>query len=132
MVETFAADSSDESQNRLSKHFARAIGVRSVWPRMPIDHGSAARRLDAYEGCLIPNEMSRRVVPRERLGDLARDPPPRLGFAVTPKPHPKSSSVAHNDKNNYRIGNVIVGSDKEVDRRERPVNMIAEKPVGQP
>src|SRR3979411_1363517 len=48
-------------------------------------------------GVSIPDEMSRRVIPRERLGDLARDP---LCAWVCrhAKRHPKSSCVAHNDK----------------------------------
>ena len=45
----------------------------------------------------IPNKISRGVVPRERLGDLARDPL-RGWVCRHAKRHPKSSSVAHNDK----------------------------------
>src|SRR6201997_1927625 len=75
-------------------------------------------------GVSIPNEISRGVVPRERLGDLARDP---LGGWVCrhAKRHPKSSSVAHNDKT---IQNLECDrrQDKEVDRRD-VVGVIAEK-----
>src|ERR1700688_4015462 len=44
-------------------------------------------------GVSIPNEISRRVVPWERLGDLARDPL-RRWVCRHAKRHPKSSSVA--------------------------------------
>src|ERR1700675_445445 len=67
---------------------------------------------------------SRRVVPRERLGDLARDPL-RGWVCRHAKRHPKSSSVAHNDKT---IQNLECDrrQDKEVDRRDA-VDVIAEK-----
>src|SRR5260370_7311425 len=75
-------------------------------------------------GVSIPNKMSRRVVPRERLGDLARDPL-RGWVCRHAKRHPKSSSVAHNDKT---IQNLECDRrrDKEVDRRDA-VDVIAEK-----
>src|SRR5882757_9112054 len=75
-------------------------------------------------GVSIPNEISRRVVPRERLGDLARDPL-RGWVCRQAKRHPKSSSVAHNDKT---IQNLECDrrQDKEVDRRDA-VDVIAEK-----
>jgi hypothetical protein len=38
---------------------------------------------DLYDNVVADNKISRRVVPRERLGDLARDPL-RGWFAVTP------------------------------------------------
>jgi hypothetical protein len=65
---------------------------------VPNAHGMDPLREDwTIRGVSIPNEISRRVVPRERLGDLARDP---LGGWVCrhAKRHPKSSFVAHNDK----------------------------------
>src|SRR6201996_2200696 len=73
-------------------------------------------------GVSIPNEISRRVVPRERLGDLARDPL-RGWVCRHAKRHP--SSVAHNDKT---IQNLECDrwQDKEVDRRDA-VDVIAEK-----
>src|SRR5258708_9948446 len=75
-------------------------------------------------GVSIPNEISRRVVPRERLGDLARDPL-RGWVCRHAKRHPKSSSVAHNDKT---IQNLECDrrQDKEVDRPDA-VDVIAEK-----
>ncbi len=75
-------------------------------------------------GVSIPNEISRRVVPRERLGDLARDPL-RGWVCRHAKRHPKSSSVAHNDKT---IQNLECDrrQDKKVDRRDA-VYVIAEK-----
>src|ERR1700693_4007949 len=75
-------------------------------------------------GVSIPNKISRRAVPRERLGDLARDPL-RGWVCRHAKRHPKSSSVAHNDKT---IQNLECDrrQDKEVDRRDA-VDVIAEK-----
>src|ERR1700758_4397371 len=80
-------------------------------------------------GVSIPNEISRRVVPRERLGDLARDPL-RGWVCRHAKRHPKSSSVAHNDKT---IQNLECDrrQDKEVDRRDA-VDVIAEKTFVRP
>src|ERR1700724_558272 len=75
-------------------------------------------------GVSIPHEISRRTVPRERLGDLTRDPL-RGWVCRHAKRHPKSSSVAHNDKT---IQNLECDrrQDKEVDRRDA-VDVIAEK-----
>src|SRR5665648_483493 len=75
-------------------------------------------------GVSIPNEISRGVVPRERLGDLARDPL-RGWVCRHAKRHPKSSSVAHYDKT---IQNLECDrrQDKEIDRRDA-VDVIAEK-----
>src|ERR1700724_2666352 len=75
-------------------------------------------------GVSIPNEISRRVVPRERLGDLARDPL-RGRVCRHAKRHPKSSSVAHNDKTIQNFEGDR-RQDKEVDRRDA-VDVIAEK-----
>jgi hypothetical protein len=78
------------------------------------------------------NEISRRVVPRERLGDLARDQL-RGWVCRHAKRRPKSSPPAHNDKT---IQNLECDrrQDKEIDRRDA-VDVIAEKrppavPVG--
>src|SRR6202022_4840920 len=62
--------------------------------------------------------------PREPLGDLARDPLRGWGCRHA-KRHPKSSSMAHNDKT---IQNLECDrrQDKEVDRRDA-VDVIAEK-----
>ena len=78
----------------------------------------------SIRGVSIPNEISRRVVPRERLGDLARDPL-RGWVCRHAKRYPKSSSVAYNDKT---IQNLKCDrrQDKEVDRRDA-VDVIAEK-----
>src|ERR1700751_1528376 len=75
-------------------------------------------------GVSIANEISRRVVPRERLGDLARDPL-RGRICRHAKRHPKSSSVAHNDKTiqNFESDR---RQGKELDRRDA-VDVIAEK-----
>jgi hypothetical protein len=75
-------------------------------------------------GVSIPNEISRRVVPRARLGDLARDPLRGRVFRHA-KRHPKSSSVAHNDKTIQNLESDC-RQDKEVDRRDA-VDVIAEK-----
>src|SRR3990170_5201707 len=75
-------------------------------------------------GVPIPNEISRRMAPRERLGDLARDPL-RGWVCRHAKRHPKSSSVSYDNKT---IENVERDrrQDKEVDRRDT-VGMVAEK-----
>src|SRR3990172_6824256 len=65
---------------------------------VPNAHRSDPLQQDrTIRGVPIPNEISRRMVPRERLGDLARDPL-RGWVCRHAKRHPKSSSVAHNDK----------------------------------
>ena len=76
-------------------------------------------------GVSIPNEISRRVVPGDDLGDLARDPL-RGWVCRHAKRHPKSSSVAYNDKT---IQNLECDrrQDKEVDRRDAVGDVIAEK-----
>src|SRR5271154_390685 len=120
VVETFAANRADESLN------VSILPGRSGCDRMvpnahctdPLQEGWTIR------GVSIPHEISRRVVPRERLGDLARDPL-RGWVCRHAKRHPKSSSVAHNDKT---IQNLECDrrQDKEVDRRDA-VDVIAEK-----
>src|ERR1700751_3933478 len=120
VVETLAADRADESLN-LSILPGRSGSDRMV-PNAhctdPMQEGWTIR------GVSIPNEISRCVVPRERLGDLARDPL-RGWVCRHAKRHPKSSSVAHNDKT---IQNLECDrrQDKEVDRRDT-VDVIAEK-----
>jgi hypothetical protein len=72
VVETFAADRADESLN------ISILPGRSACDRVvpnahctdPLQEDWTIRRIS------IPNEISRRVVPRERFGDLARDPVP--------------------------------------------------------
>src|ERR1700686_5057220 len=120
VVETFAADRADESLN------VSILPGRSGCDRMvPNAHCTDPLREDwTIRGVSIPNEIPRRVVPRERLGDLARDPL-RGWVCRHAKRHPKPSSVAHNDKT---IQNLECDrrQDKEVDRRDA-VDVIAEK-----
>src|SRR5258708_4726683 len=120
VVETFAADRADESLN------VSILPGRSGCDRMvPNAHCTDPLQEDwTIRGVSIPNEISRRVVPRERLGDLARDPL-RGWVCRHAKRHPKPPSVAHNDKT---IQNLECDrrQDKEVDRRDA-VDVIAEK-----
>ncbi len=116
VVETFAADRADESLN-VSILPGRSGGDRMV----PNANCSDPLQEDrTIRGVSIP----RRVVPRERLGDLARDPL-RGWVCRHAKRHPNSSSVAHNDKT---IQNLECNrrQHKEVDRRDA-VGVIAEK-----
>src|SRR4030081_3345573 len=93
VVETFAADRADESLN------VSILPGRSRRDRMvPNAHCTDPLQEDwTIRGVSMPNLISRRVVPRERLGDLARDPL-RGRFCRRAKRHPKSSPVAYNDK----------------------------------
>ena len=118
VVETFAADRADESLN------VSILPGRSGCDRVvPNAHCTDPLHEDwTIRGISITNEISRRVVPWERLGDLARDPV-RGWVCRHAKRHPKSSSVAHNDKKNLECDR---RRDKEVDRRDA-VDVIAEK-----
>src|SRR5450759_3057679 len=83
VVETFAADRADESLN------ASILPGRSGCDRMvPNAHRTDPLQEDStIRGESIPNEISRRLVPRERLCDLARSTP-RWGLPsrqTTPK-----------------------------------------------
>ncbi len=120
VVETFAADRADESLN------ASILPGRSRCARMvPNAHCPDPLQEDwTIRGVSIPNKISRRVVPRERLGDLARDPL-RGWVCRHAKRHPKPSSVAHNDKTIQNFEGDR-RQDKEVDRRDA-VDVIAEK-----
>ena len=75
-------------------------------------------------GVPIPDEVSRRMVPRESLGDLARDPL-RGRICCYAKRYPKSSSMSHDNKT---IENLERDrwQDKKVDRCNA-VAMVAEK-----
>src|SRR3982074_1047263 len=119
VVETFAADRADQSLN------VSILPGRSGCDRtVPNAHGTDPRQEGwTIRGVSIPNEISRRVVPRERLGDLARDPL-RGWVCRHANRHPKSSSVAHNDKT---IQNLECNrrQDKEIDCRGA-VDVIAE------
>src|ERR1700674_3605340 len=112
VVETFAADRADESLN------ASILPGRSGCDRMvPNAHRTDPLQKDwTIRGVSIPNEISRRMVPRERLGDSARDPL-RGWVCRHAKRHPKSPSVTHNDKT---IQNLECDrrQDKEVDPRD--------------
>ena len=69
VVETFPADRADESLN------VSILPGRSGCDRMvPNAHRSDPLQEDrTIRGVPIPNEISRRMAPRERLGDLARE-----------------------------------------------------------
>src|ERR1019366_5056938 len=75
-------------------------------------------------GVSIPNEVSRRVVPWESLGDLARDP---LGSRVFrhAKRQPNSSSMLNNDKT-IEDPERDRWKDKKVDRCDA-VGIVAQK-----
>ena len=103
-------------------HFARVIGTQSADLECPWRADAARRR--PVRGVPIPNEVSRRLVPWESLGDLARDPL-RSRVCRHAKRHPNSSSMPYDDKtiedperNRWK--------DKKVDRRDA-VGMVAEK-----
>src|SRR5208282_2526330 len=72
----------------------------------------------------IPNEVSRGLVPRESLGDLARDPLRSRVFRHA-KRQPNSSSMPYDDKT---IENPERDrwKDKKVDRRDA-IGMVAQK-----
>src|SRR5260370_38764388 len=93
VVETFAADRADESLN-VSILPRRSGGDRMV----PNAHCTDPLPEDwTIRGGSIPNEISRHVVPREPLSDLARDPPPTWDRRH-PKRHPTPPSEAHTRK----------------------------------
>src|SRR6202043_2925673 len=106
VVETFAADRADESLN-VSILPGRSGGDRMV----PNAHCTDPLQKDwTIRGVSIPNKISRGVVPRERLGDLTRDPL-RVGFAVTPN-DTQSRRPWRTMTRQYRIWNAIVGRTK--------------------
>jgi hypothetical protein len=72
----------------------------------------------------IPNEVSRRVVPWESLGDLARDPL-RSRVSRHAKRQPNSSSMPYDDKT-IEDPERDRWKDKKVDRRDA-VGMVAQK-----
>src|SRR3982074_2967167 len=122
VVETFTADRADQSLN------VSILPGRSGCDRMaPNAHCSDPLQEDwTIRGVSIPNEISRRVVPRERLGDLAREPL-RGWVCRHAKRHPKSSSVAHNDKT---IQNLECNrrQDKEIDCRGAVAVIVWKRP----
>src|SRR3979411_3014217 len=106
VVETFAADRADESLD------VSILPGRSGCDRMvPNAHCTDPLQEDrTIRGVSTPNEISRRVVPRERLGDLARDHS-AVGFAVTPN-DTQSRRPWRTMTRQYRIWNAIVGRTK--------------------
>src|ERR1019366_6921277 len=83
------------------KHFARVIGTQSADLEYP-----CAQTLHKHwpvRGVQIPNEVSRRTVPKESPGDLARDPLRGRVFRHT-KRQPMSPSVPYDDKDNGESG----------------------------
>lgn len=103
-------------------HFARVIGVRSVDLECPW-RADVARRL-ARTRLPIPNEVSRRAVPWESLGDLARDPLRSRVFRHA-KRHPNLSSMPYDDKT-IEDPERDRWKDKKVDRCDA-VGMVAQK-----
>src|SRR5450759_3441799 len=88
-------------------------------------HGAQTLHEDwPVRGVPIPNEVSRRMVPWESLGDLARDPL-RSRICRYPKRHPNPSSMTQNDKAIEDLERDR-WKDKKVDRRDA-VGMVAQK-----
>src|SRR5450759_932036 len=88
-------------------------------------HGAQTLHEDwPVRGVPIPNEVSRRMVPWESLGDLARDPL-RGRICRYPKRHPDPSSMTQNDKAIEDLERDR-WKDKKVDRRDA-VGMVAQK-----
>src|ERR1019366_2567218 len=88
-------------------------------------HGAQTLHEDwPVRGVPIPNEVSRRLVPWESLGDLARDP---LGSRVFrhAKRQPNSSSMLNNDKT-IEDPERDRWKDKKVDRRDA-IGMVVQK-----
>src|SRR5664280_588421 len=120
MVQALPADRANEPLN------VSVLPGRSERNR-PISntHGAQTPHEDRpVRGVPIPNEISRRVVPWESLGDLARDPLRSRVFRHA-KRQPKSSSVPHDDKT-IEDPERDRWKDKEVDRRDA-VGMVAQK-----
>src|SRR5664280_2353708 len=90
--------------------------------RMPMAHRRRTK-ISPYE-VPIPNEVSRRVVPWESLGDLARDPL-RSRVSRHAKRQPNSSSMPYDDKT-IEDPERDRWKDKKVDRRDA-VGMVAQK-----
>src|SRR6266508_7032410 len=120
VVQALPSDRADESFN------ISILPGRSVrdWA-VPNAHGAETPHKDCpVRGVPIPDEVSRRVVPRERLCDLARNPL-RGRICRHAKRYPKATSVTQNDQTiedlerDRRL-------DKEVDRRNA-VDMVPEK-----
>src|SRR5450759_4064498 len=88
-------------------------------------HGAQTLHEDwPVRGVPIPNEVSRRVVPWESFGDLARDPLRGRIFRHA-KRHPTSSSMLYDDKT-IEDSKRDRWQDKQVDRRNA-IHMILQK-----
>ena len=120
VVQALPADRADEPLN------VSVLPGRSERNR-PISnaHGAETLHGDAsIRGVPIPNEVSRRVVPWESLGDLARDPLRGRVFRHA-KRYPKSSPVSYDDKT-IEDPKRDRWKDKKVDRCDA-VGMVAQK-----
>src|SRR5450631_1139328 len=120
VVQALPADRADEPLN------VSVLPGRSERNR-PISntHGAQALHEDwPVRDVPIPNEVSRRMVPRESLGDLARDPLRSRVFRY-PKRQPNSSSMSYDDKA-IEDPECDRWKDKKVDRRDA-VGMVAQK-----
>src|SRR5262249_22600182 len=98
MIETLAPDRSDQP-------FSEAILPRRTWcdGLVPYTHGTQTAGDDgAVDAIPIANNVVRGLVPRESLGELARDPfGGRIGGHVDPD---EVSSVQPDDGEGYRGG----------------------------
>src|SRR5450759_5561516 len=90
---------------------------------MPMAHRRCTKA-GPYEVSLIPDEVSRGLVPRESLGDLARDPL-RSRVSRHAKRQPNSSSMPYDDKT-IKHPERDRWKDKKVDRCDA-VGMAAQK-----
>src|SRR5262245_40991082 len=93
VVETFPADRADQSLD------VRVLPRRSGSGRLvPNAHGTQPLPEDrTIRRVPVPNKITRCIVPRERLGDLERNPL-RGGICRYPERYPQSTPVAHNHK----------------------------------
>src|SRR5450759_2375441 len=89
-----------------------------------LDNNSCCIARSLVRGVPIPNEVSRGLVPRESLGDLARDPLRSRVFRHA-KRQPNSSSMPYDDKT-IKHPERDRWKDKKVDRRDA-VGTVAQK-----
>src|ERR1035437_502062 len=120
VVQALPADRTNEPLN---------VSVLPGWSEcdrsIPNAHGAQTLHEDWPVRCVpIPNEVSRRVVPWESFGDLARDPL-RSRICRDAKRHPNSSSMPYDDKT-IEDPERDRWKDKKVDRRDA-VGMVAQK-----
>ena len=120
VVQAFPADRADESLN------IRILPGRSGRDR-PVANAHGAQTLHedwAIRGVPIPNEVTRCMVPRERIGDLARNPL-RARVCRHAERNPKSTSMTQNDKTIEDLERDR-RQDKEIDCRNA-VDVVAQK-----